>query len=65
MKKNSTINGATFKASSFFRPTVMSLAMADAGLIPAPHLVREMSKTALLRNKHDNSGTRPSVQVAF
>lgn len=62
------VPGATFKrlkASSFFRPTVMSQAMADAGVIPAPHMVRDMSHTALLRHKRDNLNIRPSVRVAF
>jgi hypothetical protein len=69
--RNSTavvVPGATFKAlkaSSFFRPTVMSQAMADAGLIPAPHVIRDMTNTATLRHKRDNLNIRPSVRVAF
>jgi hypothetical protein len=43
----------------------MSLAMADAGVIPAPHIIRDMVNTALLRHKRDNLNIRPSVRVAF
>lgn len=60
-----TVDGAKFKAASFFRPTGMSLAMADAGVIPAPHMIRDMTNTALLRHKRDNLNIRPSVRVAF
>ena len=60
-----TVNGARFKASSFFRPTVMSVAMAEAGLIPDVHLVRDLSATARLRHRHDNRNQRPSAHVAF
>lgn len=62
------VPGATFKAlkaSSFFRPTGMSLAMADAGVIPAPHMIRDMVNTALLRHKRDNLNIRRPVRVAF
>ena len=59
------VPGATFKASSFFRPTGLSAAMSDAGLIPAPHMIRDMTNTAILRHKRDNLNIRPSVRVAF
>jgi len=57
--------GAKFSSSSFFRPTAMSVAMSEAGLIPAGHLVKDFSKTGLLRHRNDNFNQRPSVQVAF
>lgn len=59
------VAGAKFKASSFFRPTGMGDAMAKAGIIPAAHIVRDFSKTALLRHHHDRMDARPSVRVAF
>lgn len=61
------INGAQFrpKKVSFFRPTAMSVAMAACGIIPAPHLVRELADMALVRQKHDNLNLRPSVRIAF
>lgn len=59
------LNGARFKASSFFRPTTMSIAMAEAGLIPDVHLVRDLSATARLRHRYDNRNQRPSAHVAF
>ena len=59
------LNGAKFTAKSFFRPTVMSQAMADAGLIPAPHIIKDRANTAILRNKHDNLNIRPSAHVTF
>lgn len=63
MKK---VAGAEFKAKSFFfRPTVMSLPMADAGIIPAPHIIREHANSAVLRHKHDNRNIRPSIHVNF
>ena len=65
VKAGQVIEGAKFKAASFFRPTGMSLAMADAGVIPAPHMIRDMTNTALLRHKRDNLNIRPSVRVAF
>lgn len=34
--------GAKFTRSSFFRPTQMSVAMAHAGIIPAPHIIKEV-----------------------
>ena len=69
--RNSTavvVPGAAFKAlkaSSFFRPTVMSEAMAEVGLIPAPHVIRDVTNTAVLRHRRDNLNIRPSIQVAF
>ncbi len=59
------VKGAKFKARSFFRPTGMSVAMADAGIIPDVHLVRELTYAATLRHKHDNRNIRPSARVAF
>ncbi len=59
------IKGAQFKARSFFRPTVMSAAMAEGGVIPGTHVIREMANSALLRHKNDNRDERPSVRVAF
>lgn len=59
------VKGAKFKARSFFRPTGMSVAMADAGIIPDVHLVRDLACTATLRHKHDNRNIRPSARVAF
>ena len=59
------VNGAKFTAKSFFRPTTMSIAMAEAGLIPAGHLVRELASTAVVRHQHDNRNIRPSLRIAF
>ena len=39
--------------------------MAKAGLIPDVHLTKELSTTAVVRNRNDNFNQRPSVQVAF
>lgn len=64
-KPNNVVKGAKFKAASFFRPTGMSLAMRDAGMIPAAHLIRDFKNTGILRHKNDVHGLRPSVQVAF
>lgn len=58
------VKGASFKARSFFRPTGMSVAMTDAGLIPNGHMVRELSCTAVLRHKNDNRNIRRSARVA-
>jgi hypothetical protein len=62
---NKTVRGATFKASSFFRPTAMSAAMSNSGLIPAPHLIKDLRNTGLLRHKSDTNNLRASVHVAF
>ena len=62
MKK---VDGAKFKPATFARPTLMSVAMADAGLIPAPHIIMEQSKTGLVRHRNDNRNIRPSIRVAF
>lgn len=59
------IAGAKVKASSFFRPTVMSVAMAKAGIIPAPHLVLDLNETGRLRDFHDRKNQRLSAFVAF
>lgn len=60
------VQGAKFKkATRFFRPTEMSIAMAEAGIIPAPHIIQDRASYALLRHQHDNRNLRPSVPVYF
>lgn len=57
--------GARFRARSFFRPTLMSVALAEAGVIPGTHMVKQLANTAILKHKADRLGVRPSVHVAF
>lgn len=64
-KETQLVAGAKFKASTFFRPTGMSVAMSKSSIIPGVHLVRDFSKTCLLRHKDDRFNARPSVNVAF
>ncbi len=65
--KPEVVQGAAFKAKkvSYFRGTTMSIAMADAGIIPAPHLIREMADQALVRERHDTFNLRPSIRISF
>ena len=69
MVAKNIIPGAKFKAApnhhAFFRPTGMSLAMARAAIIPDSHLVKELAALAVVRQRHDRSNERPSVQLAF
>jgi hypothetical protein len=61
-----TIPGARFAArKNVFRPTTMSLAMAAAGIIPAPHIVNERALTGVVQSKNDPHGLGRSVSVAF
>jgi hypothetical protein len=65
---NQLVKGAEFSAKkkvAFFRPTTMSIAMAAAGIIPAPHLVREFADMALIRSQNDTKNLRPSISLAF
>jgi hypothetical protein len=64
-KGKGTVPGAKFKAVKFFRPTQMSIAMAEAGIIPAPHIIQDRANAALLRQQHDNRNLRPSVPVYY
>lgn len=57
--------GAKVKASSFDRPTTMSVAMAEAGIIPDVHLVRDLAATARVRHRNDTRNVRRSAFVAF
>lgn len=67
------VGGAKFKAGgfekpkpkSFFRGTTMSIAMAEAGIIPAAHIIAETANTARVRHRNDNKNQRPSAHVAF
>ena len=65
--KPEVVQGANFKAkkTTYFRGTSMSVAMAAAGIIPAPHLIRENAVEAVVRNKHDNLNQRPSARIAL
>lgn len=67
LKPGAIVKGAEFKAkkTSYFRGTTMSIAMAKAGIIPAPHMIREMADTALLRSHNDTHNLRPSIQMHF
>lgn len=59
------IAGAPVKASSFDRPTTLSVAMAKAGIIPDVHLVRDLAATARVRHRNDTHNQRRSAYVAF
>ena len=59
------VDGVKFRPATFSRPTLMSVAMADAGIIPDAHIIMEQAKTGLLRHRNDNRNIRPSVRVAF
>lgn len=59
------LNGAKFTPRSFRRATIMSIAMAEAGIIPAPHIIMDKVCTATVRNRNDNRNQRKSVTVAF
>lgn len=58
------VQGATFK-KKVFRPTAMSLALAKVGLIPGAHIIDELARTAVVRNRNDNYNERPSVRIAL
>jgi hypothetical protein len=58
------IKGARF-AKSFFRPTAMSVALADAGIIPAPHLIQDQKIRLTVRNRNDNFNIRPSISLSL
>ena len=59
------VDGVKFRPQTFSRSTLMSVAMADAGLIPAPHIIMEQTKTGLVRHRNDNRNIRPSIRVAW
>lgn len=59
------VKGTKFTPRSFRRATVMSIAMANAGIIPAPHIIMDKVCTATVRNRNDNRNLRKSVTVAF
>lgn len=65
MKKKNTSEKNAPKAAIFYRPTAMSIVMADAGIIPGTHMIRDFRNTALLRHHADKADIRPSVQTAF
>jgi len=65
MSNQQQVDGAKFKGSSFFRPTTMSVALAEAGAIPDVHLVRDLCATARVRHRNDNLNIRRSAFVAF
>lgn len=60
--------GANFKKvrfSTFFRPTGVSVALRDAGIIPDVHLVQDARNTGVLRHKRDKDNAERSVRVSF
>jgi hypothetical protein len=65
MAQANTIPGARFAGKNLFRPTAMSLAMACAGIIPAPHIINERANMGLLRHKADTNNVRPSAIVGL
>lgn len=58
------VEGAKF-TKNFFRPTTMSVAMAEAGIIPAPHIIQDQKNTAVVRNRNDNFNQRPSIRLVL
>ena len=67
MKKHKNMPGARFarRGKTFFRPTAMSVAMADAGIIPAPHIVQDTANECLLRQRNDTYNIRLSRRIQF
>ena len=65
MQYKNLLPGTTVRGSSLFRPTVMSIAMADAGVTPEIHLVCDLSATAIVRHRNDNLNQRNSDTLAF
>lgn len=59
------VGSAQFTGRSFHRATVMSVAMANAGIIPAPHIVVDKVCTATIRNRNDNFNQRPSIRLSL
>lgn len=51
------------KPRTFFRPTTMSVALADAGVIPDVHLVSQLCAFGYFKQKNDTENVRRSAFV--
>jgi hypothetical protein len=60
------VQGARFsRGTSFFRPTAMSVALADAGIIPGTHIVKDKAIECVVRQRNDTNNERASRKVLF
>ena len=58
-------SGSFAKSDVVHRATVMSVAMAAAGILPGTHIVVEPAKIGLLRPQNDFTDMRNSVSVVL